>query len=819
MLPKGARHTFWKQQSFNYHKLFHKLPGNSDPYITYWDLNGNILQIRPPGNTGIVIQRYNSDGQISAIVSGDRNTKFKYNERNMLTSIEHNRAISVKTNFQYEQGILSDQRINFDAKSAFADAKFSYDNDRNLNIKRIKGRIGGQPIPKVGLYYGKENNKILQDIGYFTIESQGLNGTVLSDGKVKYSRGDNYFTLSIDNKEAFRAEYIHNECNKIEEIQMLLKRSSGFFKQTKRFSYDDDGQILEVKENNHIWKYDYDSNGNMIKLLFGKNEHLFSYDDWDQLIRYNQAVLSYDILGRTVRNYKKQQFAYGTNNLLMEVSLPRTDKKITYFYDHLDRLVGRKDSTGNITQFHYARPDKPYLVTNIYHPRESRITSLVYDNEDILIFARVNQENYYIVCDQVGAPFLFFSSDGNLIKEVSRSPFGHITYDSYPGLKVPVGIFGGIQDDETGLLHIQQEERRAVYDPFMGSFLAPDWLHSRKNIHQPEMFLLYRINGNDPSNLPHRRRRTGKTNILSQGDNPLLFSDFKVQHAKTLQLLSRPFPLFSLQKLSNFAGFPLDSKAISADLSYPSSDETTSMSLVSSSMLGFMRHLSFFQRIFSLPHSSLVESKIYPEFVFSSQEPPFGNFIVLSKQNDRVNVYSGPGANQIYQNVFTSVLNNSRAVDFETVSHGTDSFYFTKPDSWKTSDDIAQLRRLGSKVNLTVHESQFDASKTMDVKVHLSSTVINIRYGTDPLREKARLLRHSARVVIRKAWAREKELIDSGEKTVNTWTPKEIKQIQTKGSVDGWEVEYGNPPAKFPELASDMENVFFTRTGKKHTRH
>ena len=48
------------------------------------------------------------------------------------------------------------------------------------------------------------------------------------------------------------------------------------------------------------------------------------------------------------------------------------------------------------------------------------------------------------------------------------------------------------------MLHIQQEERRAVYDPFMGSFLTPDWLHSRKNIHQPEMFLLYRINGNDP---------------------------------------------------------------------------------------------------------------------------------------------------------------------------------------------------------------------------------------------------------------------------------------------------------------------------------
>ena len=233
--------------------------------------------------------------------------------------------------------MLSDQRINFDAKSAFADAKFSYDTDGNLNIKRIKGRIGGQSIAKVGLYFGKEDTKYLQDIGYFSIESQGLNGSVVSDGNVRFSRTDNFFSLSIGSSESFRAEYRYNECNKLVEVEMLLKRSSGYFKQTKHFSYDDDGQILEVRENNHLWKYEYDSNGNMKKLIFGKNVHKFEYNEADQLVGYNKARIVYDSLGRIVMHYKKTQFSYGSANLLTEVTLSPS-RNIRYYYDHMDRL-------------------------------------------------------------------------------------------------------------------------------------------------------------------------------------------------------------------------------------------------------------------------------------------------------------------------------------------------------------------------------------------------------------------------------------------------------------------------------------------------
>jgi len=143
-------------------------------------------------------------------------------------------------------------------------------------------------------------------------------------------------------------------------------------------------------------------------------------------------------------------------------------------------------------------------------------------------------------------------------------------------------------------------------------------------------------------------------------------------------------------------------------------------------------------------------------------------------------------------------------------------FILPKKKSWTTSDDITQLRRLGSKVNVTAHESQFDANKYIDVKVNLGSVNINIRYGMDPHQERARLLRHFARIITRNAWAKEKDIINRFGKGTIKWNSHDIKQLRTAGAVEGWEVVYKKPPSKYPELATDMKNVMIVKTGKHH---
>ena len=81
-----------------------------------------------------------------------------------------------------------------------------------------------------------------------------------------------------------------------------------------------------------------------------------------------------------------------------------------------------------------------------------------------------------------------------------------------------------------------------------------------------------------------------------------------------------------------------------------------------------------------------------PQIMFSSKEAILGNFIVMSRHGDTVSVSSGPEASNILSNVFSSVLNNSEYVEYESSSHGQDNYYFSKKDSWRATDDIAQLR-------------------------------------------------------------------------------------------------------------------------------
>ena len=84
---------------------------------------------------------------------------------------------------------------------------------------------------------------------------------------------------------------------------------------------------------------------------------------------------------------------------------------------------------------------------------------------------------------------------------------------SFWSIKIKSIISCLFQDDQTGLIHLQDSHRKSVYDPFLGSFLTPDWSNLHKYIHQPERFLLYRINGNDPLNSPKRAGQSGNITV------------------------------------------------------------------------------------------------------------------------------------------------------------------------------------------------------------------------------------------------------------------------------------------------------------------
>ena len=62
---------------------------------------------------------------------------------------------------------------------------------------------------------------------------------------------------------------------------------------------------------------------------------------------------------------------------------------------------------------------------------------------------------------------MVFNRYGEVVREIMRSPYGHIIYDSQPYMYLPVSYAGGILDATTDLVHMP---RGNVYDPLIGAF-------------------------------------------------------------------------------------------------------------------------------------------------------------------------------------------------------------------------------------------------------------------------------------------------------------------------------------------------------------
>lgn len=178
--------------------------------------------------------------------------------------------------------------------------------------------------------------------------------------------------------------------------------------------------------------------------------------------------------------------------------------QVNYIYDYLGRLVLRRDNQKNVTQFFYGNPKKPYLVTHSYNNADGRMMTMIYDDiDDLLIMIRLNNENFYVVCDQNGSPILVFDHRAQVIKEIHRSPYGHILFDSNPGIYIPVDFHGGIPDPLTNLVYFSQKHEQRFYDTLIGRWLVPkiDRLFNENLLKNPRAIHLYQFMKNDPINI------------------------------------------------------------------------------------------------------------------------------------------------------------------------------------------------------------------------------------------------------------------------------------------------------------------------------
>lgn len=306
------------------------------------------------------------------------------------------------------------------------------------------------------------------------------------------------------------------------------------------------------------------------------------------------------------------------------------------------------------------------------------------------------------------------------------------------------------------------------------------------------------FNGNKVSSNPQSLEKFNEINLFVFSDPQSLLEGIR-QHLR----MSQPVSL-NLEQWGLFSSFmsPLPSTSLSQIVSQ-------------SNFLGVldqMHHLS------SVPSSTDLSTKISQSVLWAISTSPMGKFVSLSQNRKNqviINSVQVDGANEIPRQVFRHVLTSAELA--LRLEHGPiDAFYFVKENIYEASNDIQFLRKLGPSVNLTSHDSQSaDGSVMMDVKVHLENTVISLRYGASAETERGRILRHAAKVTVRRAWQKQKELlINKKDSQAFPWSPKEKEQLLRQGNVPNYQAQFYKDLEKFPELASDLSNVNFVKNKK-----
>ncbi|XP_016839726.1 teneurin-a isoform X5 [Nasonia vitripennis] len=817
ILPSGTQHSFSCQASLGFMRVTYTPPGSTRSYLQHYSHEGNLLQTVFPGDGARIVYRYHTSGQLAEVVHGDGKSEMRYTEIGLPSEVIHSeRDVEYKWDYQYSAGLLVEERIDFGAKTGLSNAKFTFDYDSNFRLIAVQGRIGGLTLPSHVMAYSSKTGT-LEQIGQFKVSRPYPNETKVHDGTAIFSRTtdmrflETQITVTIHNLEVFRMEFTHDSRGRINQTRTYTRNVGlNAYTNIKNYTWDYDGQLTGV-EAQEPWGFRYDVNGNMLSLTYRGNTIPMEYNSMDRIIKFGEGLYKYDNRGLVIQNAREERFNYNAKGLLVRAT-KRGRFDVRYYYDHLDRLAARKDNYGNVTQFFYNNQKRPYEVSQIYSPRDGKLMSLVYDDRGHLIYAQVYRHKYYIATDQCGTPIMIFNQYGEGIREIMRSPYGHIVYDSNPYLYLPVDFCGGLLDQITSLVHMPNGK---VYDPLIGQWMSPLWENVLDRLQTPTHLHLYRFNGNDPIDV----RRSSKNNLPTD-------------HTSWLANLGYDLKSLAPQLFPNSLPSSLVPPSLDPGTSIFGKKKRVTNLGVQSGFLAYIyqRHSSDAVGLSAPPRSALKKdnSELIPDRLGAASDPPFSKGILVSRtKNGQAVVSSVPSANPIYKDVFTTVFNESYFLPFTFVVHSSqqDAFYFVKEEKWRAQEDQGQLKRLGGQYNTTFHEnSNGSGSSFTDVKIHGLSYVINLRYGATAEKERQRLLHHAKVSAVRKAWHREREALKANTPTSIEWTATEQEEIIKMGMASNYEGEYVHDSQLYPELAEDPYNVRFVKkpsepsSGKKRRR-
>lgn len=330
---------------------------------------------------------------------------------------------------------------------------------------------GGNPIS-----LGYDRDDFLTTVGSLAMTRDAASGRVTSTSLGSLTTTSVYhdsvgtlmrLTAKVGSSPIFDATYSRDTLGRVTQVVETIQGSAT----TKAFAYDSIGRLDQVRQNGVlVADYDYDVNGNRVRLTTQNGALTGAIDAQDRLISYGSATFSYGSNGELTRRLvgpDTTAYTYDVLGNLLTVRLPGGGL-VEYLVDAQNRRIGKKLNGALIKGFLYQGQLSPIAELDSTNAVVSRF---VYgDAGNVPEYMIKGGITYRIVTDQLGSVRLVVNTaTGDVAQRIDYDEFGRITTNTNPGFQ-PFGFAGGLYDDDTKLARFGARD----YDAETGRWTAKD---------------------------------------------------------------------------------------------------------------------------------------------------------------------------------------------------------------------------------------------------------------------------------------------------------------------------------------------------------
>ena len=310
----------------------------------------------------------------------------------------------------------------------------------------------------------------------YTYDPRGFNSKITHpDGaQTQYDYDDLGRLCAIQTGETLIMSYEYNDFDL--KTKAVTRLADTAIEET--YTYDEVGRLAVWTKDGQTTHYEYDSAYNRIGVSALSGSTAYLYNPLNQLISDGDSEYDYDSNGNLIRIRNNDATDLSWDPLNRLIGYKTGEKEIAHTYDPLNRMLTRND-----TVFNYAGLANQFVVQS----ESGHDTAYLYDMNGSPL-AWYSQNRPYAFLKNAHHDVVGFSGEDGLTDIPNGAPFGGRAKD------IQFGFQGQYSDAESGFSRLNNR----LYNPETAQFLSPDPYPATPA--NPETINRYAYSHNDPVN-------------------------------------------------------------------------------------------------------------------------------------------------------------------------------------------------------------------------------------------------------------------------------------------------------------------------------